>query len=147
MAENAPLRVSRVGFQREDGSRRRGIERALTDGVDWTEQLRQRTRKFAVAVIRYCRTLPHTVEGDVFRRQLLKCGTAVGANYRATCRGRSAAEKKAKLGIVIEEADESEYWLDLLDEIPLGDEKQRAWLLSESSELTKLFVSCRRGMA
>ena len=76
----------------------------------------------------------------------MKSGTSVGANYRATCRGRSTAEKKAKLGIVIEEADESEYWLDLLQQIQLGDAKQREWLISESGELTRLFVSCRIGM-
>jgi four helix bundle protein len=114
--------------------------------VDWPAQLRERTKKFALATIRFCRTLPHTVEGDVFRRQLLKSGTSVGANYRGTCRGRSKAEKRAKLGVVIEESDESEYWLELLETAALGNPEQRTWLLKEAGELTALFVSCRRGM-
>jgi four helix bundle protein len=115
--------------------------------MEWQEQLRQRTREFALATIRFCRTLPHTAEGDVFRRQLLKAGTAVGANYRATCRGRTPVEKRAKIGIVIEEADECEYWLDLLTTIDLGQAKLREPLLREAGELTALFVSCRNGMA
>jgi four helix bundle protein len=53
----------------------------------WPEEMRRRTRAFALDVIRFCRTLPHTVEADVFRRQLLKSGTSVGANYRAACQG------------------------------------------------------------
>ena len=101
---------------------------------------------FAVAVVKFCRSLPHTVEGNVFRYQLLKAGTSVGANYRATCRGRSNAEKRAKLGVVIEEADESEYWLLLLERSTLGDPTQRSALLKEAGELTALFVSCRRSM-
>jgi four helix bundle protein len=81
-----------------------------------------------------------------YRRQLLKAGTSVGANYRATCRGRSGAEKRAKMGVVIEESDETEYWLDLISQADMGDSKQRGWLITEAAELTRLFVSCRRGM-
>jgi four helix bundle protein len=108
--------------------------------------LRQRTKKFALDDVRFCRTLPHAVEGDVFRRQLLKSGTSVGANYRATCRGRSPAEKKAKLGIAIEESDESLYWLELLDTLNLGQANERRRLMKEADELTAIFVTGRAHM-
>lgn len=109
--------------------------------MNWPEYMRERTRAFALAVVRYCRTLPHTVEADVFRRQLLKAGTSVGANYRASCRGRSPAEKKAKLGIALEEADESQYWLDLLEAIDLGNRSHRQPLAQEATELTAILTS------
>ena len=106
------------------------------------EQLRRRTKNFALACVRFCRTIPHTAEADVFRRQLLKSGTSVGANYRAACRGRSNAEKKARLGVAMEESDESLYWLELLDEVPLGDAARRGQLLQEAKELTAIFTAC-----
>jgi four helix bundle protein len=109
--------------------------------MQWPEKMRLRTKAFALEVIRFCRTLPHTVESDVFRRQLLKSGTSVGANYRAVCRGRSSAEKKAKLGIVVEESDESQFWLEVLEEVGLGDAAQRKALFKEATELTAIFTS------
>ena len=68
---------------------------------------------FAVATIQFCRELPTTVEGRHIGGQLLRAATGVGANYRAVCRARSRAEFIAKLGTVIEEADESDFWLEL----------------------------------
>ena len=107
----------------------------------WPEKMRIRTKAFALGVIRFCRTLPHSVEADVFRRQLLKSATSVGANYRAVCRGRSPAERKAKLGVVVEESDESQFWLEVLDEVTLGDAAQRTVLLREATELTAIFTA------
>ena len=94
---------------------------------------------FALAIVRFCRTLPHTVEGEVFRKQLLKAGTSVGANYRASCRGRTTREKLAKLGIALEEADESDYWLSILATFTSGNAEQRQWLLKEAGELIRIF--------
>ena len=99
---------------------------------------------FAVAVVHFCRTLPRSAEGDVFRKQLLRAGTSVGANYRAAGCGRSDREWVAKLGIALEEADESDYWLTLLTAIQLGDANQRATLLEETKELTRLFATSIR---
>lgn len=96
---------------------------------------------FGLAVVRYCRTLPQNIEADVFRRQLLRAGTAVGANYRAGCRGRSARESRAKLGIALEEADECDYWLAMLDHFDLGDLEQRKWLKQEALELTRILAA------
>jgi four helix bundle protein len=109
--------------------------------MNWPDRMRKRTRAFALAVIGFCRTLPHTVEGDVFRRQLLKSGTSVGANYRAACRGRSPADKRSKMGIALEEADESQYWLDLLEATKLGDTAQRTPLLQEATELAAILTA------
>jgi four helix bundle protein len=112
----------------------------------WPEEMRRRTRAFALDVVRFCRTLPHTVEADVFRRQLLKSGTSVGANYRAACRGRSHADKRSRIAIALEEADESQYWLDLLTEIQLGNPQQRKPLLREATELTAILTTAFRNM-
>src|SRR5688572_13768201 len=84
---------------------------------DMTEtEFKQRTKRFALQVIDFCEELPRNRTCDVLGKQLLRSGTSVGANYRAACRGRSVAEVLAKLGNVEEEADESMYWLELLEE-------------------------------
>ena len=80
------------------------------------EQLKRRTKEFAKRVINLCKRLPKTREGRHIGNQLFRSGTSVGANYRAACRARSKAEFIAKLGIVLEEADESLYWLEILAE-------------------------------
>ena len=83
-------------------------------------ELRQRTKVFALAIIRFCRLLPNTDEARVIRWQLLRCGPAVGANYRAVCRCKSDKDFIAKLGVVIEEADETSFWLELLVEATIA---------------------------
>ena len=115
--------------------------------MEWAEILRRRTMAFALRVVKFCRALPKTIEGDVFRRQLLKAGTSVGANYRASCRGRSPKEKRAKLGIALEEADETDYWLTLLEALDSDEHVERQWLLGESRELVALFSASLRTSA
>jgi four helix bundle protein len=78
------------------------------------EDLRNRTKAFAVRVVRMYRSLPYRSDAQVLGKQLLRCGTAVAANYRAACRSRSKAEWIAKIGVVVEEADESVFWLEML---------------------------------
>jgi four helix bundle protein len=114
--------------------------------MEWPEILRRRTMAFAIAIVRFCRTLPYSIEGDVFRRQLLKAGTSIGANYRASCCGRTARETKAKLGVAVEEADESEYWLLILSEFDLGDGGLRTPLLKEIGEIIRVLAASRRGL-
>ena len=75
--------------------------------------LKSRTKQFAVAAIRLCRLFPRSVDGFVVAKQLTKSATATAANYRAACRARSAIEFAARIGVVAEEADESEFWLEL----------------------------------
>ncbi len=108
--------------------------------MDATE-LKQRTKNFGLQVIKLVESLPHTPSGRVIGNQLLRCGLSVGANYRATCRARSHAEFIAKIGICIEEADESGYWMELLSEAErLPAEKLRP-LMDEADELVAILTA------
>jgi four helix bundle protein len=80
------------------------------------DELRARTQRFALEVLSFRRTLPATDEAGDIGRQLSRAATGVGANYRAACRSRSEAEFAARIGVVLEEADESAFWLELLTE-------------------------------
>jgi four helix bundle protein len=104
------------------------------------EQLKKRTKQFALDVIRFVRALPRTPAADVMGRQLLKSGTSVAANYRSACRSRSHAEFAARIGVVLEEADESELWLELFVESKLKDVVVPASLTQESHELRAIFT-------
>lgn len=85
--------------------------------------LKDRTKKFALLIIKLYRMLPKTGEARIIGDQLLRCGTSVGSNYRAACRGRSDREFYAKLCIVVEEADETVFWLELISEAKLLPKK------------------------
>ena len=106
-----------------------------------TEDLRDRTKAFALRIVRLSASLPKTREADVIGRQLLRCGTSVGANYRAARRARSDAEFRAKLGIVEEEADESAYWLELLIDAKIVPAERLKSLYQEADQLTAIIVS------
>jgi four helix bundle protein len=107
------------------------------------EELRQRTKAFALRVIRLYRALPASAEAQVIGKQLLRCGTSVAANYRAVCRARSKAEFVSRLGIVVEEADESMLWLELLDESGIVKHDLLEPLQKEAKALTALFTASR----
>jgi len=107
------------------------------------EALRQRTKLFALDVIKSCRQLPRTDEARTIKWQLLRCGTSVGSNYRAVCRCRSDKDFIAKLGTVIEEADETAFWLELLVEADIVTLPTIERLHSEADELTRIFVASR----
>ncbi len=107
-------------------------------------ELKRRTKQFALRVLRLCGALPNTVIGRAIGSQLVRAGTSVGSNYRAACRGRSRKEFIAKLGIVVEEADESGYWLELVIEAKLLAKKLVDALLGEANELTAIMVSSYR---
>jgi four helix bundle protein len=81
-----------------------------------TEKLRDRTKEFAIRIIHLFQALPSTKEAQVIGNQLLRCGTAVGANYRSACHARSRADFISKIGIVTEEADECVFWIELLSD-------------------------------
>ncbi len=103
--------------------------------------MKKRTKEFAKKVIALCRVLPASREGRLIGDQLFRAGTSVGANYRAACRARSRPEFIAKMGIVLEEADESLYWLEILGEIKCGPTDLLATLRGEANELVSIFVS------
>ncbi|MBM4167480.1 MAG: four helix bundle protein [Ignavibacteria bacterium] len=105
-----------------------------------TEQdLRKRTKQFALRVIKLVSALPKSQTGKVVGNQLLRAGTSVGANYRAACRARSQADFISKLGVVLEEADESLYWMELIVESNLFPEKRMDSIMQEANELVSIF--------
>jgi four helix bundle protein len=106
--------------------------------------LQQRTKQFSIRIIRLYRKLPRTAEAQVIGKQLLRSATSVGANYRAVCRARSKAEFIAKIGMVVEEADESIYWLELLIETEIFKPAVLESLVKEARELTAIFTSSQR---
>src|SRR3977135_2378737 len=97
-----------------------------------SEGLKDRTKCFALTVIHLCRIVPTTQEGRIITRQLLRSATSVAANYRAVCRSRSRADFISKLGIVLEEADESLFWLELLLDAGVVQPDQIPHLLCEA---------------
>ena len=103
--------------------------------------LKLRTKRFTLRVIRLVESLPPGRTSDIIGRQLLRCGTSVGANYRAACRGRSTAEFVAKMGIVEEECDECIYWMEILAESGLIPTDRMADLMSEANELLAITIT------
>lgn len=105
------------------------------------EELKRRTKAFAVRVVKMTEALPRSRAADIVARQVLRSATSVGANYRAACRARSHREFTARLGVVQEEADESLYWLELLVDAELMDRSRLSALIQEADELTAIFTS------
>jgi four helix bundle protein len=106
-------------------------------------ELRERTKRFAIEIIRSSASLPRTDVARLIRAQLVRAGTAVGANYRAVCRSRSNRDFVAKLGVVIEEADETSYWLEILLDAEIVTASAVSALRREADELTRIFVTSR----
>lgn len=107
------------------------------------EQLKDRTKQFAVRIVNLFRSLPKTEEARAIGKQVLRSGTGVGANYRAVCRARSKPEFIAKLGLVLEEAGETALWLELLIESGIVRRSRLELLLKEANELASIFVVSR----
>ena len=108
------------------------------------EEIRERTKKFAIRIVRLFRALPWSVEAQVMGKQLLRCGTSVAANYRAVCRARSKAEFIARIGVVAEEADESVLWLELLEETKTLSSKRLQNIMGEARELAAIFSASQK---
>jgi four helix bundle protein len=108
------------------------------------EELKKRTRNFAVRIVRLFRALPSCPEARVVGQQFLRSGTSVAVNYRATCKARSPADFISKLGIVEEEADETVFWLEFLVETGLVRRERMLDLTDEAKQLTAIFAASRR---
>jgi len=108
------------------------------------KELKDRTQKFALDVIRFIETFPRTKAGDVLGKQLLRAACSVGANYRAACRAQSHTHFISKIGIVEEEADECLFWLELVQKSGMKNGDTVANLIKESNELTAIFTSSRK---
>ena len=105
------------------------------------EELRDRTKKFATRIVRLFQALPHSGDAEVLGKQLLRSGTSVAANYRAVCRARSKREFISKIGVVVEEADESVYWLEMMYDNKIIPPQKLELLLKEARELTAIFTA------
>ena len=106
--------------------------------------LKKRTKEFAHRCVRLALALPDTVLGNHIRKQLIKCSTSVAANYRAACVAQSKADFVSKLSIVVEEVDESCFWMEFIVEEQLLNKIQVVDLLEEGKELTSIFVTSRK---
>ena len=115
------------------GESRNKLDRAI--------ELQERAKKFAIDIVCAFAALPKTDEARVIGRQFLRSGTAVAANYRAACRGRSKAEFISKLGVVVEEADETDFWLELLVDAKVVAAPSVIALRNECRELLRIFSS------
>lgn len=104
-------------------------------------ELRKRTKRFALDVMHFTETLPRKRTTEVIGKQLLRCGTSVGANYRSACRARSKPDFIAKMGIVLEEADEALYWMELLHEGEAVPAESIKPLAKEANELVSIMAA------
>src|SRR5881409_52524 len=112
-----------------------------------SKELKQRTKQFGLRILILLNNLPNTIGGRAVANQLVRSATSVGANYRAACRARSRAEFAAKLGTVLEEADESLYWLEMIRDGELMSDSKISLLLKEANELTAILAAGRKSAA
>ena len=108
------------------------------------EAMKKRTKQFALRVIHLASALPENVIGRAISNQLIRSGTSVGANYRAALRARSPRDFINKIGVVLEESDESAYWMELIIESNVMPESRVASLLQEANELTAIFAATHK---
>lgn len=111
---------------------------------NFAEEFKARTKKFAIDVIIFCKSMPKTEESFIIKKQLIKSSTSVAANYRAVCRTRSDAEFFSKLSIVVEEADESVFWFEVIAEAKILNNKETERLLNEATEVLKIVSKSRK---
>jgi len=112
--------------------------------LDKHQELRRRTKDFALRVMRMCRTIPSTRETNIINNQILRSATGVAANYRAVGLARSKAEFISKLGVVLEEADETVFWLELLSDSGIIPASKLRELMGEGNELVAIFLASRK---
>lgn len=115
-----------------------------TDKIAFNTAMRDRTKAAALRIIRLYQQLPRSGEAEVIGRQLLRSATSVAANYRAACRGRSAAEWFAKLSTCVEEADETQLWLELLGDSAIMPKVKLASLEQEYLEILSILATARK---
>jgi four helix bundle protein len=119
----------------------------MTEKEVFVEKLEARTKKFAVDIIKFCESLKICKASSVVTYQLVKSATSTGANYRAACRAGSESEIFSKICIVVEEIDESEYWLEIINEANLsGDNKELTRLTKEANEITKIVSKTKNSL-
>jgi four helix bundle protein len=119
----------------------------MTEKQEFIERMKQKTKVFAVEVISFCQSLKSDRASSVVSYQIIKSATSTGANYRAACKARSKKEFFSKLCIVIEEADETKYWLEVILEANLSNRTEFLnKLYNEANEITKIMSSARNSI-
>ena len=119
----------------------------MTEKEIFIGKLKKRTRKFAVDIIMFCNSLKTCKASSVVTYQLVKSASSTGANYRAACRARSKSEFFSKLCIVVEEADETEYWLEIINETNLSNDREELIRLTkEANEITKIMTKAKNSL-
>ncbi len=108
------------------------------------EELKKRSKEFAHRCIKLALALPKNALGDHIRRQVIRCSTSVASNYRAALMAQTKAAFISKISIVIEEADESEFWLEFITDEKLMESKRVLPLFNEAHELSSIFITTRR---
>jgi four helix bundle protein len=144
VADSAPSLAHLSDFLRQSDRLHDGTLSALFGRMGKERDLRERTMQFALQVLRFCRLLPDSPEGRHVRSQLFRAGTSVAANYRSACRGRSRADFIAKLGTVIEEADESDFWAELSVRAEFLGPEFATPLRREADELVAIFTQSQK---
>jgi four helix bundle protein len=114
--------------------------------IKFSETFKLRTKKFALAILQLYQLMPKKGEYTIIGNQLLRSETSVAANYRAACRARSKAEFFSKISIVVEEADECQFWLEVLLEGRLMPETELLPLIKEANEITSVVSSARKNI-
>jgi four helix bundle protein len=141
-------KISRSGKDRDIGKSDHLViwKIALVKGMslDKHQELRSRTKSFALRIMKMCRTIPSNRETNIINNQILRSATGMAANYRAVGLPRSKAEFISKLGIVIEEADETVFWLELLGDSGTVQAAKLRELLAEGNQLVAIFLASRR---
>jgi four helix bundle protein len=112
--------------------------------VDFVTAIKARTKKFVLDSIKFYQVLSKTEEARILGRQFIRSASSVGANYRAACRSRSKAEFYAKLSIVVEEADETAFWIEILTESGIADLTKAQPLLKEANEILAIVAKARK---
>jgi four helix bundle protein len=117
------------------------------ENKEFSKKLEQRTKAFAIRIIRLSSLLPDSVEGKIIRNQLTKSGTSIGANYREANRARSRADFKNKIKICESEANETCYWLEIIDELKWIGANESESVLVEGNELLAIFTSIGKNLS
>lgn len=111
---------------------------------NFADEFKNRTKKFAVDIIKYSKNFSKNEESYIVKKQLIRSATSVAANYRAVCRARSDAEFFSKLCIVVEEADETLFWLEIIIDAEIYNVEQTTPLIKEANEIVKIVSKSRK---
>jgi len=134
-------------YNEEDEGIKRQFYVGEEDPKSFARELEQRTKRFAVAVIRLSAKLPDTVEGRIVRNQFTKAGTSIGANYREANRARSRADFRSKIKICESESSETDYWLEIILAMEWFTQREIEFEVTECKELLAIFTSIGKNLS